>query len=67
MPLYNMLASSVAGALMFSTGALGRSILAPTPPGPVPPSSANCTVIAIGYSEAKNQELLLSAGVHFSR
>jgi hypothetical protein len=51
---------------MFSTGAFGRSILAPTT-SPTPPSSANCTVIAIGYDEVKNQALLVSAGVLFSR
>jgi hypothetical protein len=31
--------------------------------GPSPPASATCTVIAIGYTEAKNQELTVSAGV----
>jgi hypothetical protein len=35
--------------------------------GPSPPASATCTVIAIGYTEAKNQELTVSAGVHLRR
>jgi hypothetical protein len=31
--------------------------------GPSPPASAKCTVLAFSYTEAKNQELTVAAGV----
>jgi hypothetical protein len=64
MSFINLLASSAAGALMLSTGALGRSILqGETAAAPQAESGTGCTVIATGYSETKNQKQLASAGL----
>jgi hypothetical protein len=65
MPLIKTITASVVGALMLSSGtvAVGRSLSQKE--GEIVStnvSSAKCTVISIGYSEGKNQELLVSAG-----
>jgi hypothetical protein len=65
MNLMRIITASVLGSVLLSSRALalGRSLSQKEDePGATNVSSAKCTVVSIGYSEGKNQELIVTAG-----
>jgi hypothetical protein len=65
MTVINTVIASVLGCLLLSSGALGlgRSLAQKEgDSGSTNVSSAKCTVVSIGFSEGKNQDLIVSAG-----